>query len=141
MGWTPEGQDWVRTNVNRPAILKTAVDTLDKTGVESRNAVLDDSGQPFSPARLSAPAANIDIAVTPDLKTGLITNGRVVVTMYVAVERVPAEAYFSVSYFVFWFEFLLMLDLPSSINRNPVSREISHRTVRGCLIRRRLIFI
>jgi len=36
MGWPPEGQDWVRTNVNRPAILKTAVDTLDKTGVESR---------------------------------------------------------------------------------------------------------
>jgi len=129
MGWTPEGQDWVRTNVNRPAILKTAVDTLDKTGVESRNAVLADSGHAIFTSKTFSASANIDIAVTRDLKTGLITNGRVVVTMYVAVERVPAEAYFSVSYFVFRFEFLLMLDLPSCINRNPISRGTSHQTV------------
>jgi hypothetical protein len=55
-------------------------------------------------------SANIDIAVTRNLKTGLITNGRVVVTIYAAVEGVPAEACFSVSYCVFWLEFLLMLD-------------------------------
>ena len=105
MGWTPEGQDWVRTNVNRPAILTTAVDTLDKTGVESRNAVLADSGHAIFTRKTFSASANIDIAVTRNLKTGLITNGRAVIATYVAVKRVPAEAYFLVSYFVFRLSF------------------------------------
>ena len=72
-----------------------------KQALNPENAVLADSGHAIFTRKTFSASANIDIAVTRNLKTGLITNGRVVVIMYVAVERLPAEAYFLVSHFGF----------------------------------------